>query len=124
MPKTFFEKVWDEHVIADLGDSTALLQIDRLVLHEMSGSVAIRQLEESGRQPAMPELVFTVIDHVIDTVPGLSLSCEAGEGDPRAARVGEGIFAGAASALTASTGAAPPAAATGSITTATFWSLR
>ena len=70
MPKTFFEKVWDEHVIADLGDSTALLQIDRLVLHEMSGSVAIRQLEESGRQPAMPELVFTVIDHVIDTVPG------------------------------------------------------
>jgi 3-isopropylmalate/(R)-2-methylmalate dehydratase large subunit len=70
MPKTFFEKVWDEHVIADLGDSTALLQIDRLVLHEMSGSVAIRQLEESGRAPAMPELVFTVIDHVIDTVPG------------------------------------------------------
>jgi 3-isopropylmalate/(R)-2-methylmalate dehydratase large subunit len=70
MPKTFFEKVWDEHVIADLGDGTALLQIDRLVLHEVSGSVAIRQLEESGRQPAMPELVFTVIDHVIDTVPG------------------------------------------------------
>ncbi len=70
MPKTFFEKVWDEHVVADLGDNTALLQIDRLVLHEMSGSVAIRQLEESGRQPAMPELVFTVIDHVIDTVPG------------------------------------------------------
>ena len=67
MPRTFFEKVWDEHVIADLGDGTALLQIDRLVLHEVSGSVAIRQLEESGRQPAMPELVFTVIDHVIDT---------------------------------------------------------
>ena len=69
-PRTFFEKVWDEHVIADLGDNTYLLQIDRLFLHEMSGSVAMRQLAASGREPAAPELVFTVIDHVIDTAPG------------------------------------------------------
>lgn len=72
-PLTFFEKVWNEHVIADLGDETSLLQIDRLFLHEMSGSVAMRQLEESGRQPAQPQLVFTVIDHVIDTRPGRGL---------------------------------------------------
>src|SRR5258708_7697259 len=67
---TFFEKVWNDHVIADLGEGTALLSIDRLFLHEMSGSVAVRQLEESGRPPAHPEQVFTVIDHVIDTKPG------------------------------------------------------
>ncbi|MFC1458633.1 3-isopropylmalate dehydratase large subunit [Microvirga arabica] len=70
MQRTFFEKVWDEHVIADLGDNTFLLQIDRLFLHEMSGGVAMRQLERSGRKPACPELVFTVIDHVIDSAPG------------------------------------------------------
>lgn len=69
-PRTFFDKVWSDHVIADLGDNTSLLQIDRLFLHEMSGSVAMRQLEASGRAPAMPELVFTVIDHVIETLPG------------------------------------------------------
>ena len=69
-PMTFFEKVWRDHVIADLGDDAALLQIDRLFLHEMSGSVAIRQLEASGRKAAAPELVFTVIDHVIDSAPG------------------------------------------------------
>jgi len=69
-PRTFFEKVWSDHVIADLGENTSLLQIDRLFLHEMSGSVAMRQLEESGRAPAQPELVFCVIDHVIDTAPG------------------------------------------------------
>ncbi len=69
-PLTFFEKVWNDHVIADLGENTALLSIDRLFLHEMSGSVAVRQLEASGRPPAHPEQVFTVIDHVIDTVPG------------------------------------------------------
>src|SRR5690606_4650263 len=36
-PRTFFEKVWADHQIADLGDNTYLLQIDRLFLHEMSG---------------------------------------------------------------------------------------
>ena len=69
-PETFFEKVWRDHVIADLGDGMALLQIDRLFLHELSGSVAMRQLEASGRDPASPEQVFAVIDHVVDTQPG------------------------------------------------------
>ena len=36
--------MWSDHVIADLGENTCLLQIDRLFLHEMSGSVALRQL--------------------------------------------------------------------------------
>src|SRR5258708_27888932 len=69
-PLTFFEKVWNDHVIADLGENTALLTMDRLSLNELSGSVAVRQHEASGRPPAHPEQVFTVIDHVIDTVPG------------------------------------------------------
>jgi 3-isopropylmalate/(R)-2-methylmalate dehydratase large subunit len=68
--RTFFEKVWDDHIIADLGENTFLLQIDRLFLHEMSGSVAMRQLEASCRRPASPSQVFTVIDHVIDSAPG------------------------------------------------------
>jgi 3-isopropylmalate/(R)-2-methylmalate dehydratase large subunit len=33
-PRTFFDKVWDDHVIAPLGDGMDLLQDDRLVLHE------------------------------------------------------------------------------------------
>lgn len=69
-PRTFFEKVWADHQIADLGDNTYLLQIDRLFLHEMSGSAAIESLEESGRRPASPKQVYTVIDHVITTRPG------------------------------------------------------
>ena len=40
--ETLFDKVWNDHVIADLGENTALLGIDRLFLHEMSGSVAVR----------------------------------------------------------------------------------
>lgn len=70
MARTFFEKVWSDHLIRDLGDNAGLLQIDRLFLHELSGSHALRQLEESGRKPASAEQIFAVIDHVIDTAPG------------------------------------------------------
>ena len=43
-PRTFFDKVWDDHLITALGPDTDLLQIDRLVLHELSGSQAMRSL--------------------------------------------------------------------------------
>jgi 3-isopropylmalate/(R)-2-methylmalate dehydratase large subunit len=68
--KTFFDKVWDDHVIAKLGDDADLLQIDRLVLHELSGSQAVRALAEAGREPMSREQVFTVIEHLISTRPG------------------------------------------------------
>jgi 3-isopropylmalate/(R)-2-methylmalate dehydratase large subunit len=72
--RTFFEKVWSDHFIADLGDNTHLLQIDRLFLHELSGSVTVRELQDSGRKPDSPEQVFAVIDHVVSTAPGRGIN--------------------------------------------------
>ena len=69
-PRTFFEKVWDDHVAAHLGGSTDLLQIDRLVLHKLSRSQAVRAITEAGRQPMSREQVFTVIEHLISARPG------------------------------------------------------
>ena len=69
-PRTFFEKVWNEHVIRQLGDDADLLQIDRLVLHELSGSQAVRALAEAGREPMCRHQVYTVIEHLISTRPG------------------------------------------------------
>ncbi len=68
--RTYFDKVWADHVIAMLDEETALLHIDRLFLHEMSGSVALDRLDRSGRPVALRELVFSVIDHVAGTLPG------------------------------------------------------
>ena len=68
--RTFFDKVWGEHVIARLGEDADLLQIDRLVLHELSGSQAVRALAEAGRTPMNRTQVFTVIEHLISTKPG------------------------------------------------------
>ncbi len=69
-PRTFFDKVWDDHLITALGPDTDLLQIDRLVLHELSGSQAMRALREAGRQPMNRGQVFTMIEHLISTQPG------------------------------------------------------
>jgi 3-isopropylmalate/(R)-2-methylmalate dehydratase large subunit len=77
---TFFEKVWSEHVIADLGADTCLLQIDRLFLHEMSGGTAIRALEASGREPASRGQVYGVIDHLISSQPGRGPDDTGGRG--------------------------------------------
>jgi 3-isopropylmalate/(R)-2-methylmalate dehydratase large subunit len=69
-PRTCFDKMWDDHVIAKLGDDLDLLQIDRLVLHELSGSQAVRALAEAGREPMSRGQVFTMIEHLISTKPG------------------------------------------------------
>ncbi len=68
-PETFFDKVWRDHQITMLGDDLALIQIDRLVLHELSGSQAVRALAEGGHQPDSRGQVFTVIEHLISTRP-------------------------------------------------------
>jgi len=69
-PETFFSKVWRDHEITLLGEDLALLQIDRLILHELSGSQALRALAEGGREPESRGQVFTVIEHLISTRPG------------------------------------------------------
>ena len=69
-PRTFFDKVWDDHLITALGPDTDLLQIDRLVLHELSGSQAMRSLREAGHEPMNRGQVFTIIEHLISTKPG------------------------------------------------------
>ena len=69
-PRTFFDKAWSDHVAAPLGEGMDLLQVDRLVLHELSGSQAVRALADAGRKPQSRGQVFTVIEHLISTRPG------------------------------------------------------
>lgn len=43
MARTLFEKIWDAHVVRDLGDGWALLHIDRHLLHDLSGPPALAE---------------------------------------------------------------------------------
>jgi 3-isopropylmalate/(R)-2-methylmalate dehydratase large subunit len=70
MGRTIIDKLWAEHTVADLGDGASLLYIDRVFLHERTGSVALKGLEASGRQVRNPEQVFCTMDHIVDTTPG------------------------------------------------------
>ncbi|WP_375383508.1 3-isopropylmalate dehydratase large subunit [uncultured Sphingomonas sp.] len=70
MGRTIFEKIWDRHLVEDLGNGTGLVLIDRVLLHERTGGVALQSLESAGRPVASPGQVFATMDHVVDTLPG------------------------------------------------------
>jgi 3-isopropylmalate/(R)-2-methylmalate dehydratase large subunit len=70
MGRTIIDKLWDAHTVADLGDGASLLYIDRVFLHERTGSVALRGIESAGRTVRNPEQAFCTMDHIVDTTPG------------------------------------------------------
>lgn len=70
MPSTLFDKIWAQHSVTDLHDNSTLLYIDRVFLHERTGSIALKSLEEKNRPVVKPEHAFCTMDHIIDTFPG------------------------------------------------------
>ncbi|WP_375194314.1 3-isopropylmalate dehydratase large subunit [Sphingobium sp.] len=70
--ESLFEKIWRSHVVTELGDGVALIAIDRVMLHERTGGVALKAVAQAGRSVAHPAQVFAVMDHIVDTLPGRS----------------------------------------------------
>lgn len=68
--RTIIEKLWEAHRVAAVTDDNDLLYIDRIFLHERTGSVALRSLEASGYEVRRPDRVFATMDHIVDTRPG------------------------------------------------------
>lgn len=67
MAKTLFDKLWDSHRIKSLDNGEDLIAIDRVFLHERTGSVALMSLLDAGRHPRNPAHVFCTIDHIVST---------------------------------------------------------
>ena len=70
MPSTLFDKLWDSHLIEADDDGEDLLYVDRIAMHERTGSIALDTLAREDRTVRRPEHVFCVVDHVVDTHPG------------------------------------------------------
>jgi 3-isopropylmalate/(R)-2-methylmalate dehydratase large subunit len=68
--RTLFDKLWDAHVVRDLGDGWALLHIDRHLLHDLSGSASLTDMSERGLAVHDPALAFATPDHAVSTQPG------------------------------------------------------
>jgi 3-isopropylmalate/(R)-2-methylmalate dehydratase large subunit len=64
--RTLVDKLWDAHAIRTREDGTALLWIDRHLLHEGS-FLAFDQVNARGGRVAHPELTFGFADHYVPT---------------------------------------------------------
>jgi 3-isopropylmalate/(R)-2-methylmalate dehydratase large subunit len=67
METTLFEHIWNRHVVTTLPDGTAILYIDRHLVHEVTSPQAFEGLRLSGRKVRRPELTFATMDHNVPT---------------------------------------------------------
>ncbi|RCX11626.1 3-isopropylmalate dehydratase large subunit [Extensimonas vulgaris] len=63
MGRTLYDKIWDEHVIDTEEDGTALLYIDRHLVHEVTSPQAFEGLRQAGRKVWRISSVVATADH-------------------------------------------------------------
>ncbi len=66
MAQTLYDKVWNAHIVEQLGEDT-LLYIDRHLIHEVTSPQAFAGLNEKERKVRRPDLTFGTMDHSIST---------------------------------------------------------
>lgn len=67
--RTLFDKIWDRHVVKDLGDDYALLHVSRNIMHDGGGG-PMKLIRERGYKVRSPELTLGTLDHAVSTEPG------------------------------------------------------
>ena len=65
--KTLYDKLWDEHVVHNFNDGTALIYIDRHLIHEVTSAQAFEGLRLSHRKPWRVHTNLAVPDHNVPT---------------------------------------------------------
>jgi len=65
--KTLYDKLWDAHVVRMQDDGTALLYIDRQLIHEVTSPQAFEGLRMAGRKPWRLAANLAVPDHNVPT---------------------------------------------------------
>ncbi len=65
--RTLYDKLWDRHVVRDNGDGTALLYIDRHLIHEVTSPQAFEGLRLTNRQPWRVGANLATPDHNVPT---------------------------------------------------------
>lgn len=65
--KTLYDKLWEQHVVKEREDGTALIYIDRQLLHEVTSPQAFEGLRLAGRQPWRLDANLATPDHNVPT---------------------------------------------------------
>lgn len=65
--QTLYDKLWKSHVVQEGSDDTALLYIDRHLVHEVTSPQAFEGLRIAGRRPWRLDSILAVADHNVPT---------------------------------------------------------
>ena len=65
--RTLYDKIWDDHLVANNEDGTSLLYIDRHLVHEVTSPQAFEGLRIAGRNVRAPKRTLAVVDHNVPT---------------------------------------------------------
>ncbi|HCL58556.1 MAG TPA: 3-isopropylmalate dehydratase large subunit, partial [Acinetobacter sp.] len=65
--KTLYDKLWDDHLVKQRDDGSALLYIDRHLLHEVTSPQAFEGLQLAGRKPWRLSANIATPDHNVPT---------------------------------------------------------
>ena len=65
--RTLYDKIWDAHLVHEAEDGTALLYIDRHLVHEVTSPQAFEGLRMTGRRVRAPDKTIAVPDHNVPT---------------------------------------------------------
>ena len=68
MGQTLYDKLWSSHLVEEREDGTALIYIDRQLLHEVTSPQAFEGLRLAGRQPWRISANVAVPDHNVSTL--------------------------------------------------------
>jgi 3-isopropylmalate/(R)-2-methylmalate dehydratase large subunit len=67
LPKTLFDKIWDNHVVCSGPEGSSIIYIDLHLVHEVTSPQAFEGLRLAGRKVRRPERTFATMDHNIPT---------------------------------------------------------
>jgi 3-isopropylmalate/(R)-2-methylmalate dehydratase large subunit len=65
--KTLYDKLWDDHVVHTEPDGSALIYIDRQLIHEVTSPQAFESLRLTGRKPWRAAANLATVDHNVPT---------------------------------------------------------
>ena len=67
--RTLFEKIWDQHLVAQPDGRSSIIYIDLHLVHEVTSPQAFEGLRVSGRSVRQPSRTVATVDHNVPTEP-------------------------------------------------------
>jgi 3-isopropylmalate/(R)-2-methylmalate dehydratase large subunit len=80
--RTLYDKLWDAHLVQQRDDGSALIYIDRHIIHEVTSPQAFEGLRLAGRKPWRIDSILATPDHNVPTTQKERASGVKGIQDP------------------------------------------